>query len=74
MIMLSHGWKCYPLDEYIFDFFSHRIIGVIVHGHVINKYIYYGSGLASVQDDISEKEEIIFFARYILKWDLNQLF
>ena len=29
MIMLSHGWKCYPT----------KLIGVIVHGHVINVFI-----------------------------------
>ena len=40
MIMLSHIWKCYPTDEYIYDFYSRGIIGVIVHGHVINIYIY----------------------------------
>ena len=40
MIMLSHGWRCYPTDENIYDFYSRGIIGVIVHGHVINNYIY----------------------------------
>ena len=40
MIMLSHGWTCYPTDENIYDFYSRGIIGVVVHGHVINIYIY----------------------------------
>ena len=30
---LSHGW------EYIYDFYSHGIIGVFVNGHVINTVI-----------------------------------
>ena len=38
MSMLSHGWKCNPMDENIYDFYSCGIIGVIVHGHVINIY------------------------------------
>ena len=33
------GWKGYPTDENIYDFYSRGIIGVIVHGHVINKFI-----------------------------------
>ena len=37
--MLSHGWKCYPMDENIYDLYSRGIIGVIVHGHVINIFI-----------------------------------
>ena len=36
MIMLSHGWKWYPTDENIYEFYSHGIIGVIAHSHVIN--------------------------------------
>ena len=35
MIMLSHGRRCYPTEENIYDFYSRGIIGVIVHGHVI---------------------------------------
>ena len=41
MIMLSHGLKGYPTDENIYDFYRCGIIGVIVHGHVINIYILY---------------------------------
>ena len=40
MIMLSQGWKCNPTDNNIYDFYSHGIIGVIVHDHVINIYTY----------------------------------
>ena len=39
MIMLSHGWRCYPTDENIYDLYSGGIIGVIVHGHVINIFM-----------------------------------
>ena len=39
MIMLSHGWRCYPTEENVYDFYSRGVIGVIVHGHVINIYI-----------------------------------
>ena len=38
--MLSHGWRCYPTDVNIYDLYSRGIIGVIVHGQVINIYNY----------------------------------
>ena len=46
MILLSHGWKCYPTDENIYDFYSRRIIGV-----VINIYIPVGGSQGIIVDD-----------------------
>ena len=39
MIMLSHGWKGYPTDENIYNFYCCAIIGVIVHGHLMKSII-----------------------------------
>ena len=36
MIMLSHEWKCYLMDENIYDFFLRGIIGRYIHGQVRN--------------------------------------